>query len=279
MFNRLNPMSLLLMGQGYPPGVLVAVVLHGLLLYLLLDKELGPRDTVDLQKPTHINAMTIQENPQRLRRLDQEQQRQAEEAARRAAQAEAERQRAAEAARQQETERQAEEQRRQQELVRQRAQEEAAATQRAREQEEARQQAARREQEAREQAAREQAAREAEARQAAAQRQAEEQAAADNASIQSYMAVIQDAVWRNWSIPPSARNGMTAVLNVRLVPTGEVVSVSVLTSSGDPIFDRSAEQAVLRTGRFPELQQMPNRLFEREFRSFNLLFRPEDLLR
>ncbi|MEX2365635.1 MAG: cell envelope integrity protein TolA, partial [Pseudohongiellaceae bacterium] len=123
------------------------------------------------------------------------------------------------------------------------------------------------------------AARQAEsARQEAAQRQAE-QSALEDQSIQSYTAIIHDAVSQNWSVPPSARNGMTVVLQIQLVPTGEVVAVNVLQSSGDAVFDRSAEQAVNKADRFPEIQNMPISLFEREFRTFNLVFRPEDLLR
>ena len=60
-------------------------------------------------------------------------------------------------------------------------------------------------------------------------------------------------------------------------PTGEVVSVSVLKSSGNGAFDRSAINAVEKAGSFPELQNLPSREFEKTFRRFRLLFRPEDL--
>lgn len=46
MLKKLNPMSLLLVKDGYPPAVLVALLLHGGLLYFLLDRDLAPRDTV-----------------------------------------------------------------------------------------------------------------------------------------------------------------------------------------------------------------------------------------
>ena len=70
---------------------------------------------------------------------------------------------------------------------------------------------------------------------------------------------------------------MEALLQVQLIPTGEVVSVSVLKSSGDSAFDRSAVNAVEKAGSFPELQKLPSREFERQFRRLRLLFRPEDL--
>jgi colicin import membrane protein len=93
----------------------------------------------------------------------------------------------------------------------------------------------------------------------------------------SYAALIQQTVVNYWSRPPSARNGMEALLAIQLIPTGEVVSVSVLKSSGSTAFDRSAINAVEKVGSFPELQKLPPREFEKTFRRFRLLFRPEDL--
>jgi len=60
--------------------------------------------------------------------------------------------------------------------------------------------------------------------------------------------------------------------------TGDVLDVAIVQSSGDFAFDRAAESAVLKVGRFRELQGMPTRLFDRNFRSFLLTFRPQDLL-
>ena len=88
---------------------------------------------------------------------------------------------------------------------------------------------------------------------------------------------IYRQVVANWSRPPSARNGMQARLLVELIPTGEVIAVSLLESSGSAAFDRSAEAAVRKARDF-EVPEEP-RLFERYFRRFSLLFRPEDLLR
>ncbi len=93
----------------------------------------------------------------------------------------------------------------------------------------------------------------------------------------SYAALIRDTVVNYWSRPPSARNGMEATLAIQLVPTGEIVSVTVLRSSGSTAFDRSAINAVEKAGSFPELRNLPAREFEKTFRRFQLLFRPEDL--
>ena len=93
----------------------------------------------------------------------------------------------------------------------------------------------------------------------------------------SFVALIQQTVINYWSRPPSARNGMEAELQIQLIPTGEVVSVTVIRSSGNSAFDRSAVNAVQKAGEFPELQQLPSGEFEKTFRRFRLLFKPEDL--
>ena len=104
------------------------------------------------------------------------------------------------------------------------------------------------------------------------------QAAATSAEMAaSYAALIQQTVVNYWSRPPSARNGMETLLSIQLIPTGEVVSVTIVKSSGNTAFDRSAVNAVEKAGSFPELQNLPSREFEKTFRRFSLLFRPEDL--
>ncbi len=90
-------------------------------------------------------------------------------------------------------------------------------------------------------------------------------------------ATIQAAVIGRWTRPPSARNGMVSILSIQLVPTGEVVGVGVVQSSGNTAFDRSAMTAVERVGRFPEVAKLDNRTFEANFRRFQLIFKPEDL--
>ena len=103
------------------------------------------------------------------------------------------------------------------------------------------------------------------------------EAATDEQLTASHIALIARAVEENWSRPPSARNDMEAELLLQLIPTGEVVSVTLAESSGNAAFDRSAIMAVEKAGRFPELQQLESRLFERNFRRLRLKFKPEDL--
>ncbi|NIB42003.1 cell envelope integrity protein TolA [Pseudomaricurvus alkylphenolicus] len=99
----------------------------------------------------------------------------------------------------------------------------------------------------------------------------------DAATAQSYVAKMAQLIEQNWSRPPSARRGMKCELQLQLVPTGQVVSVVVTKSSGNPAFDRSAEQAVKKIGRFELLKEMPPSVFETYFRQLTLIFNPQDL--
>lgn len=94
-----------------------------------------------------------------------------------------------------------------------------------------------------------------------------------NAETQEAVAIIQAALAAKWRRPPSARNGMEALLKIKVMPGGEVISVAVLTSSGDKGFDQSAVSAVQNASPLP----VPSGELFSQFRDFNLLFRPEDL--
>ncbi|PMR75650.1 cell envelope integrity protein TolA, partial [Billgrantia endophytica] len=201
-----------------------------------------------------------------------EEQRQAEEEARRQQEAEEQRQAEEEARRQQEAEeqRQAEEEaRRQQEAEEQRqAEEEARRQQEAEEQRQAEaEEAARRAAEAASQGL--DRAIEGESDAVANARQAQEAA-------NSFINLVRRAVEQAWVIPPGAEGGLDATVQVQLGPSGELFGVTISQSSGDSAFDRSAIQAVEAAAPFSELRQLPATA-QRDFRQFNLRFRPGDV--
>ena len=99
----------------------------------------------------------------------------------------------------------------------------------------------------------------------------------DSEAAASYRQGIYERIVRNWSRPPSARNGMEAQVLVELIPTGEVVAVTIVESSGNRAFDQSVEAAVRKARVFDVPPETG--LFEDFFRRFSVLFRPEDLLR
>jgi len=149
----------------------------------------------------------------------------------------------------------------------------------ARKKEQVRREAEQRQQQQREQQVREQKVREQQRleQEMALAMAAEDEALAEGAETTTYEEAIAMAIEDNWSRPPSARRDMQVVLRIQLIPTGEVVGVSVLKSSGDQAFDRSAINAVNKAARFPEVADAPPQVFERRLRTLQLVFRPEDL--
>ncbi|MEL0169027.1 MAG: cell envelope integrity protein TolA [Pseudomonadaceae bacterium] len=110
-----------------------------------------------------------------------------------------------------------------------------------------------------------------------------QQAQADRSGDQvaaSYNDLIRRYVSQQWRRPPTARNGMKVVLRIGMLPTGQITDVVVKQSSGDAGFDQSAVQAVRNVARIPEIQQLSSQhpaVFEQDFRSLEMGFKPEDL--
>ena len=278
---KFHPMALLLKFEGYPPAVIASVAMHACLFLFILGKSVDTSDFVTVEDPVIITASAIDLNPQRLRRLERlEQERVADQQRRQQAQrdelARQERERAESAER---AERLARQERERQQILEREQRQQRERQEASRQEEIARQRAAeddvrRREQE---RLAQQQAEREAATR--AAQEAQANQIASENLLVAEYAGIIKRVISQNWQIPPSARNGMMTEVRLQLVPTGEVVAVNIIQSSGNDVFDRSVLQAVERADRFSELQDLDNAVFERNFRTFTLVFRPEDLLR
>lgn len=103
------------------------------------------------------------------------------------------------------------------------------------------------------------------------------QADEDASLIAQYTAMISQQMHQKWKLPPSARRNMVALVSIRMVPTGDLVSVTIAQSSGNQAFDQSAILAVEKAGRFAFMKNLPSRLFESHFREFTFRFSPEDL--
>ncbi|MEX0739774.1 MAG: energy transducer TonB [Pseudohongiella sp.] len=268
--------------NGYPISVFLAVLLHGVVLGTLLLFQQAESESLDLVRPQAVKALLVSENPQarneRVQQQQVQQQREREQQEQAARQQREQAQQERERQEQLRQEQQAQEQARQTQLRQEREREEQARAERQREEQRREEEARRLEQERLEQQRQQEAERQRQEEQARADAAAGEAAETEAEITMAYTSVIHDLVQRNWSRPPSARNDMTAVLRIRLVPTGDVVDVEIVRSSGDAAFDRAAENAVRAVGRFTELQGMPPRMFERSFRSLLLTFRPEDLL-
>lgn len=108
------------------------------------------------------------------------------------------------------------------------------------------------------------------------QERLEQQRVSDQSEINKYRLPIKQRIEQFWSRPPSARRGMQATLEIRLIPGGEVVGVTVVKSSGNAAFDQSAVAAVQRAKILPTPSDP--RIFNQQFRTIILIFSPEDLL-
>lgn len=104
-----------------------------------------------------------------------------------------------------------------------------------------------------------------------AERKKQAQRAAQQKEVDRYRALIKQSISNKWRIPVSARKGQECVLKLKLIPSGEVVSIEVVKSSGDAIFDRSVTAAVNSASPLP-LPPAESGLFN-EFREINLPFR------
>jgi len=104
-----------------------------------------------------------------------------------------------------------------------------------------------------------------------AQIAAEQEEARARSALSEYIPYIQDKVQRNWLRPPGSAGGLSCLIKVRLIPGGDVVSATVVRSSGDPMFDRSVETAVLKASPLP--LPADTSLFN-HFREINFNFAP-----
>lgn len=122
----------------------------------------------------------------------------------------------------------------------------------------------------------EQQQREAEAKAADQERKkqaAQAQIAKDKKSTIAISNAIQQRVINRWIKPPTSANGLRCKIRVKLLPSGDVMDVQVIKSSGDSVFDRSAENAVRKASPLP----VPNSraLFNQNFRTFTFNFIPK----
>ncbi len=272
--------------RQHPLAALAAIVAHvALIAVLVISFQFGTEtpagsegEKVEAIEVVAIDEKAVEAELQRIRQAEQRKQ----EAARRAREArlqeerrlaELKKQRAAEERRRKEAERkrkaqQAAEKKRLAELEKQRQEAE-----RKRQAELERQ---RREQE--EQRKAEQARREAELQaQLAAESQAREAAArraANQTEINKYRSLIKSQVTRHWIIPATSRRDLVCEVKVRLIPSGDVVAVQIVKSSGDPAFDKSVEKAVYRAAPLP-VPPADSGLFD-EFREVIFTFEPRN---
>lgn len=85
-------------------------------------------------------------------------------------------------------------------------------------------------------------------------------------------ALIKHKVTQNWNRPGSVTGRLKCKLRIGLIPSGDVMSVALIESSGNSLFDESAERAVRKASPLP-VPKDPS-VFK-NFRSFILEFAPD----
>lgn len=119
----------------------------------------------------------------------------------------------------------------------------------------------------------------AEQKQISAQRQeaelsallARDAAAARSKALDDYISSIRAKVKGNWILPPDIKGNPEAVFDVVQLPTGEVLSVRLVKSSGIAAYDRAVEHAIIKSSPLPLPKSKD--LFSRELK---LTFLPKD---
>lgn len=89
-----------------------------------------------------------------------------------------------------------------------------------------------------------------------------------------YSSSIRNQVLQNWIRPSKINFNLKTEIEIILVPTGEILSATVVKGSGNNIFDESALRAISKVNSFEGLNMQMN-LFDEHFRNFILIFSPE----
>jgi len=88
--------------------------------------------------------------------------------------------------------------------------------------------------------------------------------------MERYSFAIQQKITRNFIRPASAPEQLECIVNLRQLPNGEVVDVSIGSCNGDDAVRRSVEAAVLKASPLP-LPANQN-IFQR---NLQIIFKPE----
>lgn len=100
---------------------------------------------------------------------------------------------------------------------------------------------------------------------------ARQASAAQAGEIDKYIAAIRGKVRGNLVLPPDIKGNPEAEFEVTQLPSGEVMNVKLLKSSGHPAYDAATERAIRKSSPLPKPGK--SELFDR---TLNLKFRPQE---
>ena len=94
--------------------------------------------------------------------------------------------------------------------------------------------------------------------------------------VQITIALIQDRINSIWKKPSLGNKNIQSEFVINLAPSGEILSFDLISSSGDKVFDESALAALSSISFITEVNGLDRKYFERNFRSFNLVFKSKN---
>lgn len=93
-----------------------------------------------------------------------------------------------------------------------------------------------------------------------------------NESKNALATEIHNKVINNWLRPITAADELACTIEVKMLPSGELVNSIIVKSSGNLEFDQSALEAVSKSSPFPKI---PHKDLYRYFMQFQFVFKPE----
>ena len=94
--------------------------------------------------------------------------------------------------------------------------------------------------------------------------------------VQIRIALIQERINSIWKKPSLINKNIQAEFVINLAPSGEILSFDLISSSGEKVFDDSALATLSKIYFIKEVIGLERKYFERNFRSFNLVFKSKN---
>ena len=95
----------------------------------------------------------------------------------------------------------------------------------------------------------------------------------DREDILRVSAIIQERISSIWIKPNSLSESLIAKVLINLAPSGEILNFSLIEPSSNTSFNESILTAMNKMTFFEEVLSLERKLFEKNFRNFNLVFK------
>ena len=94
--------------------------------------------------------------------------------------------------------------------------------------------------------------------------------------VQIRISLIQKRINSIWKKPALINEDIQSEIQINLAPSGEILKYEMVSSSGNKIFDDSTFRALSNISFITEVIGMDRKYFEKNFRTFNLVFKSKD---